>query len=35
MDDDDMVDDEEDDEVGEGASTYKRDTSTIYNENVQ
>jgi|SanBayMetagenome_1026888.scaffolds.fasta_scaffold319434_1 hypothetical protein len=32
MDDDDMGDEEEDEDGGEGVSTYKRDTSTIYNE---
>jgi hypothetical protein len=33
LDDEDMGDEDiGDDDVGEGASTYKRDTSTVYNE---
>ena len=35
IDDDDLGEDEDDEDAGEGegASTYRRDTSTVYNEN--
>jgi hypothetical protein len=33
LDDEELGDDDGDEDVGEGASTYKRDTSTVYNEN--
>lgn len=33
LDDEDLGDEDGDDDGGEGASTYKRDTSTVYNEN--